>query len=145
FLLGFEGSEVEKVSFTEVEKRKTREELSRADKGDTVVLGCPHYSLAEIDQLYRKLKGKKFAKKCLIFCSRYTYARADDSGLIQNLKKAGCEFVCDSCPDFTPLMGLLGVDSIATDSCKGCHYIHKQHSVDVALIDTDRIVEEYCR
>jgi len=145
FLLDYEPSGVEKVSFTSTEKRRTRDDLSRADQGDNVVLGCPHYSLAEITQLYKILKGRKFTKRCLIFCSRYTFGKANDLGLIGNLTRAGCEFVCDSCPDFTPLMGLLDVDTIVTDSCKGCHYIHKQHSVDVALMDTNQIVEENCK
>jgi predicted aconitase len=107
-----------------------------------VIFGCPQMTIEELYELSSMLDGKRFRKKCFVFCSSKIYETATTRGYASVIEAAGGKFVRDACADFTPLISALNVDSVETDSCKGAHYMRKVHGVKISLKDTRTIVEE---
>ncbi len=133
---------VESIDFTEKEYEDVFSELSQSGEGDAIIFGCPQMTIEELYELSRMLSGKHFRKKCFVFCSSKIYETAQRRGYAQVIEGAGGIFVRDACADFTPLISVLNVDSVETDSCKGAHYMRKVHGVKISLKDTRRIIEE---
>src|SRR5579885_1940383 len=133
---------VETIDFTEKEYEDNFSDLSSSEGGDLIVFGCPQMTIEELYELSRALAGKKFKKKCVVFCSSKVYEIARSRGYSKVIESAGATFVRDACADFTPLISSLGAHSVETDSCKGAHYMRRVHGVDVALKDSRTLVEE---
>ena len=133
---------VETIEFTKKEYDETLAELSQETEGEAVVFGCPQMTLPELYELSHALEGKKFSKKCLVFCSSKVYELARLRGYTNVIEGAGGTFVRDACADFTPLISALNVECVETDSCKGAHYMRKVHGVSIALKDTKRLIAD---
>ncbi len=99
-------------------------------------------TIEEMYSLSKMLYGKKLKKKCLVFCSSKVYESARTRGYATIIESAGATIVRDACADFTPLISVLNVDSVETDSCKGAHYMKRVHGVRVALKTTNEILRE---
>ncbi len=145
FMINEKVDKVERVDFTNNELKNVYDELNDAEKGDAIILGCPHLNVNEINEISESIKDRKFSKKCLIFCSRRTYEEARRKGYTDRIEKAGGKFICNTCAVFTPIISSLGVDSIATNSCKAAHYIKRVHKVSISLKDSNEIIKESCR
>ena len=133
---------VETIDFTERERADTLSALSDCEHGDAIVLGCPQMTVEEIRELDMLLAGKQLKKKCLIFCSSKNYNMAKTNGCIDRIEASGAMVIRDACPDSTPLISALGVDSVETDSCKGAYYMKRVYGVRVALKETKEIVAQ---
>jgi predicted aconitase len=133
---------IEAIDFTDKEYESTFDEISDSETGDAIVFGCPQMTVEELYELSKRLEGKHFAKRCVVFCSSKVYELAKSRGYVGYIEKAGATFVRDACADFTPLISSLKVDSILTDSIKGAHYMKRVHGVMVALKDTETILKE---
>ena len=99
-------------------------------------------TLEELSDLSSAVRGKRFRKKCIVFCSSMMFEKAKKKGYVEIIQSAGATFVRDACADFTPLISSLKVGSVVTDSAKGAHYMRKVHGVDISLKDTKTIIEE---
>lgn len=135
----------EKVSFGKEEARKIRDELSTADDGDVITFGSPQLNIEELNTLADLTEGKKFKKRCMIFCSRAIHNQAVKIGLAGRLEKAGGEFMCDSCTCLTPYVSKENYDSVITSSVKAAYYMNSSNKVGVALKDMKTIVKEYAQ
>jgi predicted aconitase len=133
---------LETAEFTDKEYEDTFEEISDSDDGRAIIFGCPQMTLEELYELSKRLEGRRFTKKCIIFCSSRVYELAKSRAYVDHIEKAGGTFVRDACADFTPLISALNVDSVVTDSAKGAHYMKRLHGIKVALKDTDDILSE---
>lgn len=133
----------EKISFGKEEARKIRDELSTAEDGDVITFGSPQLNIEELNTLANLTEGKKFKKKCMIFCSRAIHNQAIKIGLAGKLEKAGGEFMCDSCTCLTPYVSKENYDSVVTSSVKAAYYMNSSNKVGVALKDMKTIVKEY--
>jgi predicted aconitase len=133
----------EKISFGKEEARKIRDELSTADDGDVITFGSPQLNLEELNTLANLTDGKKFKKRCMIFCSRSIHNQAVKIGLAGKIEKAGGEFMCDSCTCLTPYVTRENYDSVITSSVKAAYYMNSSNKVGVALKDMKTIVKEY--
>jgi hypothetical protein len=142
FTLGSAGGK-EKVSFGREEAMKVRDELSTADDGDIITLGSPQLGLEELGSLAKMTEGKKFNKRCMIFCSRAIHNQAVKIGLAGKIESAGGEFMCDSCTCLTPYVMKEKYDSVVTSSVKAAYYMNSSNRVKVALKDIKTIVKEY--
>ncbi|MEM3078295.1 MAG: aconitase X catalytic domain-containing protein [Nitrososphaerales archaeon] len=145
FMINEKIDKVERVDFTDNEFKDVYDELNDAEKGDAIILGCPHLNVNEINEISESIRDRKFSKKCLIFCSRRTYEEARRKGYTDRVEKAGGKFVCNTCAVFTPIIPSLGVDNIATNSCKAAHYIKRVHKISISLKDSNEIIKESCR
>lgn len=139
------GDAAEKVSFGKNEAQAMMDELSTADDGDVIAFGSPQLGIGELEMLAGMVQGKKFRKRCMIFCSRTIHNQASKIGLTGAIEKAGGEFMCDSCTCLTPYISKDEVDSVVTNSIKGAYYLNQSNKVKVALKDMKAIVTEYAK
>lgn len=145
FSLGDSSEGKEKISFGKEEVNKIKEELDTADDGDIITLGSPQLGLEELTSLAKMTEGKKFDRRCMIFCSRAIHNQATKIGLTGQIEKAGGEFMCDSCTCLTPYVDKDKYDSVITSSVKAAYYINNSNKVRVALKDVKTIVKEYAK
>lgn len=133
----------EKISFGKKEAKAVMEELSTAEDGDIITLGSPQLGLNELDLLAKLTEGKKFSKRCMIFCSRAIYGQAAKVGLTGKLERSGAEIMCDSCTCLTPYVTKDRYDSVVSNSVKGAYYLKNSNKVKVALKDITTIAKVY--
>jgi hypothetical protein len=137
------GKAKEKISFDRKEAKAILDELSTANDGDIITLGSPQLGMNELDYLAKLVEGKKFNKRCMIFCSRAIHNQAANIGLTAKLERSGAEFMCDSCTCLTPYVTKEKYDSIVSNSVKGAYYLSNSNKVKVALKDIKTIAKEY--
>ncbi len=142
FRLGGGGAGSERVDFGREEMQNIRDELNTADSGDVITLGSPQLGLGEISDLSHMLKGRKFAKRCMVFCPRTVKEQARKLGYADRLEAAGCEMLSDCCTCLTPLIDGNSVDSVTTNSIKGAYYLKNSNGVGVNLKPLSRIIQD---
>jgi len=89
------------------------------------------------------VEGKKFTKRCMIFCSKAIHNQAAKIGLVGKIEGSGAEFMCDSCTCLTPYITKDKYDSVVSNSVKGAYYLNNSNKVRVALKDIKTIAKEY--
>jgi predicted aconitase len=130
----------ESVGIDQEEMSKAKDELNSEEDGDLILFGSPQLGLSELTYLHDLLGGRKFNKKCMIFCSRYVHDQARKIGLASKIESSGAEFMSDSCMCLSPLVTRDNTDSIITNSVKGAYYMKSSNRVGVALKDMKTIV-----
>lgn len=138
----------ERIDFGRKEADKVRGELDTAESGDIVVLGSPQLGLGELGGLAGMLRGRRFRKRCLVFCPRAAQADAARLGYAAEIGRAGGEMLYDCCACLTPLIcgggsrGGLEVDAVTTNSIKGAYYLNSATGVGVSLKPLADIVRD---
>lgn len=135
----------ETISFGKEEEKSTIDELNTTDSGDVIALGSPQLGMYEMEQLSKMIVGKKFSKKCMIFCARPVYEKSCKSGVTNALEKAGVNIICDACTCLSPLLSREEYDGVITNSVKAAHYLNKSNGVSVCLKDLKSIIRDYTR
>ncbi len=141
FILKNEGKTSEKLQFDNKEMQNTYDELNTAETGDIITLGSPQLGLEEIIDLSKMLKGRKFSKRCMVFCPRVVQEQARKMGHLNEIEKAGCEILSDCCTCLTPLVNKNEIDSVITNSIKGAYYLKNSNGVDVNLRPLKKIIQ----
>jgi len=99
----FQGdSPKDKITVTDRELKQVHEELqTMSGRVDFVMLGCPHYTLKQVEEAAKLLKGKKVHKgvSFWICTSATTKALAERSGYVGLIESAGGHVVVDTCID----------------------------------------------
>jgi len=142
FYFDEDNPESEKVDFDQEEMNKVYDELNTCEKGDLITLGSPQLGLEEISDLAKRLKGRSFKKRCMIFCPRAIKEQATKLGHTNELERAGCEILSDCCTCLTPLIKKEEVDAVTTNSIKGAYYLKNSNGVDVNLKSLSEIIED---
>jgi predicted aconitase len=93
-----------------------------AQEIDLVWLGCPHASLAEIEEVAALLDGTKVKATLWVTTARQTLQTARDREPVEKIEAAGGKVVADACPIGMPLQAM-GFRSVATNSGKGAFYL----------------------
>ncbi len=90
---------------------------------DMIILGSPHFSLAEFKQLVPLVKGKKAHPdvKFLITSSRAMAMLAKKAGISQPLKEFGIELTLDTCILVSPMLPD-NIKRLMTNSAKYAYY-----------------------
>jgi len=105
--------------------RQARQELTHAesDRLDMVVLGSPHFSLAEFRRLAPLLADQKKHPqvKFLVTSSRVMVAAAEKAGLLDALRKFGGQITVDTCILATPMLPP-EIQNLMTNSAKFAYY-----------------------
>ena len=117
----------EVLTYGEAERRRTYRELnSRASDPDVdfVMLGCPHASLEQIQQVCELLQGRRISASCQlwIFTSRAVRNLADAKGYTQIIRDAGGALLTDTCSAIGQAIPP-GTRVAALDSAKQAHYL----------------------
>ncbi|MBU4275451.1 MAG: aconitase X catalytic domain-containing protein [Proteobacteria bacterium] len=121
----------ETIAVTRKQMRESYEALNTADSSDLdmVVIGCPHLTINEIDELASLLEGKKVHPDVTLAVgiSRPTYTMAQDAGYAQVLEKAGATLVNSCIGALNPFCFLEGNPRVAaaTNSVRGAHYMQR--------------------
>ncbi len=113
------------LKYGEAEKKKAREKLdfSDRDKLQLVLLGCPHYSVAQMKQVAYLFEGKKCSVPTIIMTSRQIKALSDWDGMTEILEAAGAFIMADTCLPNCGIFPPFDFTSVATDSGKQAHYL----------------------
>jgi predicted aconitase len=115
------------LKFGERERRIAYENLNSSGKEtavDFVMLGCPHYSVEQVWEVCKLLKGRRVNPNThlWIFTPRALKEIADQNGYTEIITKAGGIVMTDTCPALAHVMPK-GTRVTATDSGKQAHYM----------------------
>ena len=119
------------INYGAEERKKTYEKLNKAqnENVDLVAMGCPHYTLQQLDRVANLLEGKKVHENTLLLINTDKQLKtvADRNGYTDIITKAGGHLLIDSC---TLNLYLPGSNVIATDSAKSAHYLPGMRKYD---------------
>lgn len=105
--------------------RESRKALTHADNEqlDLVVLGSPHFSLAEFKQLAPLIQGKRKHErvKFLVTSSRAMTQLAKQAGLLDDLLHFGAQLTVDTCILTSPMLPK-EIKYLMTNSAKFAYY-----------------------
>jgi predicted aconitase len=114
----------DKITVTDHELKQVNEELQTTNgKIDFVMLGCPHYTLKQVGEVARLLKGKNIHDGVSFWVCTSATAKtlAERIGYVDVIEKAGAHVVVDTCidePCWTVYKDSVGM----TDSPKCAYY-----------------------
>jgi predicted aconitase len=116
-------------------KNVYKELQTTSGKIDFVMLGCPHYTLKQVEEVAELLKGKKLHKGMSFWICTSATAKllAERAGLVGTIEKAGGNVVVDTCidePCWVSYYGGVGM----TDSPK-CAYYRRFKEVIVSRLE----------
>ena len=117
-----------------------RDALSTADAGtrlDAVVLGCPHFSYAEFEQLATLIRSHAGERvhpdvRLLVLTEHSASFLAQRSGLLDTVTAFGAQIVHDTCAFHSPVLPP-GVKVVMTNSGKHAYYAPGELGVRVAF------------
>jgi predicted aconitase len=125
----------QKVVITETELKHAQNELQTTGaKADFVMLGCPNYTLKQIENVAKLLGGRKVHKDVSLWIctSATTKLLAERNGFVKIIEKAGGHVVVDTCIDEPCWVGYKGKVGM-TDSPK-CAYYRRFKEARVAIM-----------
>ncbi|MGC9345687.1 MAG: aconitase X catalytic domain-containing protein [Candidatus Bathyarchaeales archaeon] len=125
----------DKITVTDHELKRVQEELqTTSGKIDLVMLGCPHYTLKQIGEVARLLKGKKIHHDVSFWVctSATTKLLAERMGYVSVIDRAGGHVIADTCID-EPCWHAYRDKAGVTDSPK-CAYYRRFKEATVARL-----------
>jgi predicted aconitase len=122
-------------------------DLSTVEEGarlDAVVLGCPHFSYAEFEQLAEAIERQGNPSvaphvRFLILTSQTSYGLLKRSRLIEPIQSFGAEIVLDTCTLSAPVLST-DTSVIMTNSAKQAYYTPGELSAGVGFGSTQDCV-----
>ncbi len=113
------------IAITTVDLRAARKELTTADgrELDMVILGSPHFSLAEFALLAPLVAGRRADPrvKFLITSSRLMKERAQETGVLDPIVAFGAQITLDTCILASPMLPP-EIKTLMTNSAKYAYY-----------------------
>jgi predicted aconitase len=104
---------------------------------DLVFLGCPHLSLAEVQNLAERLRGVRLRARLWVTAARAVRDQARDMGALDLLHETGARLLADTCVVVAPLAEM-GVRAVLTDSAKAAIYIPSHHGIPARLANLEQ-------
>jgi len=114
----------DKIRVTDRELKEVYEELqTTSGKIDFVMLGCPHYTLKQVEEVARLLERKKIHEgvSFWVCTSATTKTLAEKTGYVDVIERAGGHVVVDTCID-EPCWAVYTNKVGMTDSPKCAYY-----------------------
>jgi predicted aconitase len=137
----FQGSQPEQVlDIHLLDLAAARDALSTVEAGvkvDAVIVGCPHFSYNEFQQLARLIQahpGQRIHSgvRFLLFTEQGAYSLAQRSGLVDIVTGFGAQIVHDTCVFHSPVLPP-SVRVVMTNSGKNAYYAPGELGVQVAF------------
>ena len=118
---------IESLKVGKAELRKAYEQVNATAKDpnvDYIMLGCPHYTLGQIEEACRLLQGRRVHgnTSLWIFTPRATKQLADRKGYTKIITDAGAHLMSDTCSALGRVLPK-GTKVAAVDSAKQAHYL----------------------
>ncbi|MGD8595428.1 MAG: aconitase X catalytic domain-containing protein [Anaerolineae bacterium] len=111
-----------------------------AQEVDLVSIGCPHASLAEIEDVVTFLGGRQLKAALWITTARATREAAQRAGLVERIESAGGRVVADTCLVVAPVASL-GHRTMATNSAKMAFYTPSHSGLSVRFGSMEQCLE----
>jgi len=121
-------------------KEAYRELNAETGEIDFVAIGCPHASLAEIEQIADLLKGQEVRAKLWITTSSEVKEMAKRKSLLEKIEKSGANIVADTCMIVAPIKEM-GLKNMATNAGKAAFYAPAHCGVNVRFGSLDKCIE----
>jgi len=128
----------EEITFGAAELSAMREKMGGGGKPDIIAIGCPHASLAEIEEVAARVRGKKLKTKLWVCTARKTKEAADKAGFTRAIEEAGGNVVADTCMVVCPLEEM-GIKHAACNSGKAAKYLTNMFKRKVVYGDVEDI------
>jgi predicted aconitase len=122
---------LEKLSVDNQALQDTFSKLTTGIDPDIVIIGCPHASLVELENIAKELHGKKLKKPFWVCTSRVVKNTADEMGISKIIEAAGGKVIADTCMVVAPIEDI-GYKTTAVNSGKAANYLPgfcKQHVI----------------
>jgi predicted aconitase len=119
---------------------QARDKLDSGERPDHIVIGCPHASLDEIEELAAKLEGRTLVVPLWICTARATRQAAVERGLVASIERAGGRVVADTCMVVAPIEKM-GFRVTGVDSGKAAAYLPGLCAQNVVFRDLDALLE----
>ncbi len=107
---------------------------------DLVWFGCPHASLAEIEWVAKRLKGRRVKAALWMTTARDVRRQAVRQGVVDAVEASGGRVVADMCVVVAPMQEL-GYRTLATPSAKGAVYVPSHAGLLVRFGTPEQCVE----
>jgi predicted aconitase len=135
----------EAISYGKAERARVYEILNSRGNDTTVdyvMLGCPHYSLEQIEHACELLDGRKISENCRlwIFTSRAVRAVSESSGYAKVVRDAGGVLISDTCSAIGQAIPP-GTKVAALDSAKQTHYLPALMGIEAWFGSTNECIE----
>jgi predicted aconitase len=112
---------LERVEFTENEKKAVEEELNSCEKPDVLCIGCPHSTVSEIKEVVKANPRKDV----------WVYTARQNRDLLRNkIRNENIKIISDTCMVVQPLREM-GIESLGTNSTKCAYYSKNLSGLDV--------------
>ena len=136
------------LRYGESERRQAYEKLNHTARDshvDYVMLGCPHYTIEQIWEAAKLLKGRKVhdSSALWIFTPRAIKALADQNGYTKIIEDAGGVLMSDSCSAMSRAAPS-GTKVVALDSAKQAHYLPAILGVQAWFGTTAECIDAAC-
>jgi len=131
-----DGLEIRTVTKEDIEEIK--QEITRENDPDVIVLGCPHLSSEELKKIAELLnKNVKTEIDILIYTSRKV--KKDNIELVKRIEEKGGRVISDTCMVVSPLENKY--QTAATNSGKAAAYLPRLASQKVIYADLETLME----
>jgi predicted aconitase len=115
-------SDLERITIVREELDEQISRLTAPLSDPITVIGCPHSSLSEFEEIVDLIKGRDLNGKLWVFTSRGVYSKADTKGYVRAILEAGGRVFRDTCMVVAPIREM-GWTEVETNSFKAGHYL----------------------
>ena len=135
------GDEIQPVVFDQAAYDKVCEKFSQKGPIDFVVLGCPHVSIREFEEIAGLVRGKRLNSDLWVCTSHMVRELAERMGFVEDIQAAGGEIICDTCPVLCCTLTQRGYKTVATNSGKMAHYAPGLWNLQPVLLNTAECIQ----
>ncbi|MGC8879610.1 MAG: aconitase X [Anaerolineae bacterium] len=130
----------ERIAITDLAAGYQALDRSKHSGIDLVWFGCPHASLAELEEIVCLLNGRQCKVPLWVTMARQLRDEAARNGLLQRLEALGGRVVADTCLVVAPVENL-GFRCMATPCAKGAYYVPTHSGMAVHFNSPEACVE----
>lgn len=127
-------TDAETLTFDETALESEREKLNTGAIPELLVIGCPHCSPEEIQDVAAAVEGKTLTSDLWVCTSGAVKEWANRNGYTETIEAAGGRVVADTCNVVSPIAEL-GYETSGTDSAKAANYLPGFCNQEVAFDD----------
>ena len=135
-------SETIELNETDLQEVYGKMNTHKGKSVDIVALGCPHYTINEIEKVHRLLQGRKISDDTAmwIYANSYAINMSEKMGLRKDLEASGVTFRAETCMIISPIQEW-GFKVMMTDSGKCVHYAPMECGTEMVFGSVEDCVE----